>query len=269
MTVSPTQSPAEVRASARAGRWRGTTRDAAPGYLQCNVAILPLEWARTFDDWCAANPGVAPVVARSEPGSPRLPAIGEGIDIRTDLPRYRVFEDGTPRPEVEDLLELWSDELVAFAFGCSFTLEETLRRAGVQLAYERRGFGGAIYETSLETVAAGAFTGPLVVSMRPLVPAEAELAREVSRRYPQLHGAPVHAGEPAEIGVDLDKPLDAIGMPSVAPGEVPVFWACGVTPQLAIERARPPLAITHVSAHMLVTDVAIEQLDHLPPVSPL
>jgi uncharacterized protein YcsI (UPF0317 family) len=249
-------------AAARAGEWKGSTRDAAPGYVQCNVVILPADWARDFDAWCEANPGVAPVLARSEPGDPRLTSLGEDIDIRTDLARYRVFRDGAAVDEVGELGDgLWSDDLVTFAFGCSFTLEEALRRAGVKLAYEDRGFGGAIYTTSVETAPAGRFAGPLVVSMRPLSLANAERAREVSARLPQLHGAPVHSGDPAAIGVDLEQPLDTIGELDIAPGEVPVFWACGVTPQLAMERAKPPLAITHLSAHMLVTDVRLEDLE--------
>jgi uncharacterized protein YcsI (UPF0317 family) len=256
------ESPADVRAAARAGEWHGSTRDAAPGYVQCNVVILPKDWAREFDAWCAANPNVAPILARSEPGDPSLPALGDDIDIRTDLPRYRVFNDGVPG-EADDIGGLWNDELVTFAFGCSFTLEEALRRAGISLAYEQRGFGGAIYTTTRETVATERFGGPLIVSMRPLSPDDAVAAREVSARHPQLHGAPVHSGDPAAIGVDLDEPLDAIGEVTIAAGEVPVFWACGVTPQLALERARPPLAVTHLSAHMLVTDVPLDELSRL------
>jgi len=254
-----TYSPAEVRAAARAGEWRGTTRDAAPGYLQCNLVVLPAAWAEEFSRWCEANPRVAPVVARSEPGDPRLPTLGD-VDVRTDVPRYRLFRDGIPSGELEDLLDVWSDDLVAFAFGCSFSLEEALRRAGVRLDYEARGFGGAIYTTTRDTEPAGAFAGPLVVSMRPLQSDQVELAKQVSEAHPQLHGAPVHHGDPEALGIELGQPLDSIGQVDIAPGEVPVFWACGVTPQLAIERAKPPLAITHLSAHMLVTDVRLEEL---------
>lgn len=266
---APAQSAAEVRAAARAGAWRGSTRDAAPGRVQCNIVILPASWAREFDSWCAANRSVAPVLARSAPGDPSLPTLGDGIDIRTDLPRYRIFRDGEPAGDADHIADLWNGDLVTFAFGCSFTLEEALRRAGISLAYEARGFGGAIYETSVDTTPTERFAGPLVVSMRPLSPEDAVTAREVSARLPQLHGAPVHSGDPREIGVDLDRPLDAIGEIDIAPGETPVFWACGVTPQLALERARPPLAIAHLSAHMLVTDVRLEDLDGVPPVSPL
>jgi uncharacterized protein YcsI (UPF0317 family) len=255
-------SAAEARAAIRAGRWRSPTRDLAPGYLQCNLVVLPADWAGDFARWCEANPRVAPVLARSEPGDPRLPALGD-VDVRTDAPRYRLFRDGVASEELGDLTEVWSDDLVAFAFGCSFSLEEALRRAGVKLAYEQRGFGGAIYETTRDTVPAGPFAGPLVVSMRPLAPEDVELAIGVSERHPQLHGAPVHHGDPAALGVELERPLDAIGEVNVAPGEEPVYWACGVTPQLAIERARPPLAITHLSAHMLLTDVKLDELSRL------
>ncbi|HEX6458291.1 MAG TPA: DUF1445 domain-containing protein [Thermoleophilaceae bacterium] len=255
-------SPAEVRAAARAGEWRGTTRNAAPGYVQCNLVVLPAGWAEEFALWCDANPRVAPVLARSEPGDPRLPALGD-VDVRTDVPRYRLFRDGIATGELDDLAAIWTDDLVAFAFGCSFSLEEALRRAGVALDYEGRGFGGAIYTTTRHTSPVGPFAGPLVVSMRPLRIGEVELAISVSEAHPQLHGAPVHHGDPAALGIDLDQPLDAIGNVDVAPGEEPVFWACGVTPQLVIERAKPPLAITHLSAHMLVTDMRLEELSRL------
>lgn len=253
---------ADYRAAVRSGAWSGPTRDAAPGHVQCNLVVLPGEWAAGFGAWCDANPAVAPVLARSQPGDPRLPALGSGVDVRTDLPRYRVFRDGAAVGEPRDLLDLWAehDDLVAFAFGCSFSLEEALRREGIALAYEARGFGGAIYRTTRSTVAAGGFAAPLVVSMRPLAREEADRAVEVSRRWPQLHGAPVHVGDPAELGIVLEEPLDAIGEVSVADGEVPVFWACGVTPQLSLEAARPPLAITHLSAHMLVSERRLEEL---------
>jgi uncharacterized protein YcsI (UPF0317 family) len=259
-----TASPAEARAAIRAGSWRSPTRELAPGYLQCNLVVLPADWAEDFARWCDANPRVAPVVARSDPGDPRLPALGD-VDVRSDAPRYRLFRDGVPSEELDDLSGVWTDDLVAFASGCSFSLEEALRRAGVRLAYEQRGFGGAIYETTRDIVASDRFAGRLVVSMRPLAPEDVELAIGVSERHPQLHGAPVHHGDPAALGIDLERPLDAIGKVDVAPGEEPVYWACGVTPQLAIERARPPLAITHLSAHMLLTDVRLEELSRLGP----
>lgn len=251
---------AAYRAAVRRGEWSGPTRGVAPGCVQCNLVVLPERWAADFGAWCAANPAVAPLLARSEPGDWRLPSLDPELDLRCDLPRYRIFRDGQPAGEAADLHGLWSDDLVAFAFGCSFSLEDALRAAGVDLAYEQRGFGGAIYRSDRWTQPAGRFAAPLVVSMRPLAPAAAELAVAVSRRHPLLHGAPVHVGDPAELGIDLAAPLDSIGEVSVAPGEVPVFWACGVTPQLALETARPPLAITHVSARMLVCSLRLDQL---------
>jgi uncharacterized protein YcsI (UPF0317 family) len=162
--------------------------------------------------------------------------------------------------EVEDLAEHWSGDLVAFAFGCSFSLEDALRREGVPLRYEERGFGGAIYKTTRPTAEHGGFGGPLIVSMRPLPEDTVELAFRVSERYPQLHGRPVHAGDPAALGVTLERPLEALGPLQPVEGEVPVFWACGVTTQTAIERARPRRAYTHVSSQMLVCDVPLEAL---------
>ena len=248
-----------MRAAARAGRWTGTTRGAAPGYLQCNLVVLPAADAAGFGRWCALNASVAPVVARSSPGDPHMPTLGD-VDLRYDLPAYRVYERGVPTAEVDDLAALWSADLVGFAFGCSFSLEDVLREEGVPLAYEHRGFGGAIYATDLPTEEHRGFGGPLIVSMRPLAREAVEPAFHVSERYPQLHGRPVHAGDPSAIGVELDRPLETLGAVDVAADEVPVFWACGVTTQTAIERARPERAFTHVSSRMLVSDVRLEDL---------
>jgi uncharacterized protein YcsI (UPF0317 family) len=251
--------PREVRAAARAGTWRGTTRGSAPGHLQCNLVVLPHDDAVRFAGWCELNASVAPVLARSEPGDPTLPALGD-VDVRYDVPAYRVFRDGEPVAEVPDLAGEWTDDLVAFAFGCSFSLEDALRREGVPLRYEERGFGGAIYETDRRTAPHEGFAAPLVVSMRPLPRESVDLAFRVSERYPQLHGRPVHAGDPAELGVDLAHPLESLGPLRVADDEVPVFWACGVTTQTAIEQARPRRAYTHVSSQMLVCDVSLDAL---------
>jgi uncharacterized protein YcsI (UPF0317 family) len=252
--------PREVRAAARAGTWQGTTRGSAPGHLQCNLVVLPGDDAERFARWCELNASVAPVLARSEPGDPRLPSLGDDVDVRFDLPAYRVFHDGVAVAEVPDLEEEWRDDLVAFAFGCSFSLEDALRLEGVPLRYEERGFGGAIYETTMPTTDYGGFGGPLIVSMRPLPEDAVELAFRVSERYPQLHGRPVHAGDPAALGVELESPLESLGPIGLIDGEVPVFWACGVTTQTAIECARPGRAYTHVSSQMLVCDVTIEAL---------
>lgn len=262
MTALPTE-PAALRHLVRSGELTGPTNGLAPGYVQCNLMILPAGAASAFADWCAANAKACPVLAVSEPGDPHLPALGDDLDLRADLPSYRVFRDGEAEGDVPDIADLWQDDLVAFAFGCSFSFEEALRREGVDLAYRDRGDVEALYLSALETVPVGPFRGPVAVSMRPLGPAAAVAACGVTANYPGVHGAPVHIGRPGMIGVDLDDPLDTIGTTSLVGDELPVFWACGVTPQLAMAAARSPLAITHTSAHMLITDLRLEDLSHV------
>ena len=252
--------PRDVRAAARTGTWRGTTRGSAPGHLQCNLVVLPGDDAERFARWCELNASVAPVLARTTAGDPRMPALGEDVDVRFDVPAYRVFHDGVAVGEVQDLAEHWRDDLVAFAFGCSFSLEDALRLEGVPLRYEERGFGGAIYETKVPTTEHGGFGGPLIVSMRPLPHDAVELAFAVSERYPHLHGRPVHAGDPGGARRGARPAARGARATELADGEVPVFWACGVTTQVAIEHARPSRAYTHVSSQMLVCDVTIEAL---------
>ncbi|MDH7795178.1 MULTISPECIES: DUF1445 domain-containing protein [unclassified Beijerinckia] len=255
---------AAVRQAARDNRWVGSTRGAAPGQVQCNVVILPGSEAPDFLAWCERNRAVTPILARSVAGDPALPTLGEDIDIRSDLPAYRVFEDGVDRGEVADIKALWQDDWQAFAFGCSFSLEDALRAEGIPLAYEERGFGGAIYVTDVQSEAYGGYGGPLVVSMRPIHRSFTRRAVEVSQAYPQLHGAPVHVGTPETIGIDLSRPLEALGTLSLLPDEEPMFWACGVTTQFAIQNAKPRIAVTHVSSRMLVTDLAIAALARAP-----
>ena len=247
----------DYRHAVRTGRWTEPTRGVAPDHVQCNLVMLPADEAAAFSRWCEANPSVAPVIACSEPGDWRIPPLGEDIDLRTDVPRYRIFVDGEPVESRTDLAEVWRDDLVTFAFGCSFSLEEALRRNEVPLPGVGRGFGGAIYQTTRETTAVGRYGGNLVVSMRPVPRSAVDLAVEVSEQHPWLHGAPVHVGDPAALGIDLEKPLETFGEVSVLDEEEPVFWACGVTTQRVMERARPEFAITHESAHMLVSDMLL------------
>jgi uncharacterized protein YcsI (UPF0317 family) len=249
----------EYRDEVRAGRWVAPTRGVSPDHVQCNVVMLPSGWADGFAQWCDANPSVAPVMACSNPGDSRIPALGADIDLRTDIPRYQVFEHGKLVETRTDVVAIWRDDLVTFAFGCSFSLEEVLRRHGVPLKAEARGFGGAIYQTTRRTTPVGSFGGQLVVSMRPIPASAVDQAIEVSAKHPTLHGAPVHVGDPAALGIDLSQPTESFGEVSVLNGEVPVFWACGVTTQRVMEQARPDFAITHHSAHMLVTDVLLPE----------
>ena len=260
MSAAGDLAPAALRAAIRRGDWTGPTAGAVRGYLQCNLAILPEGFARGFESWCRANPGVCPLVAVGKPGDPRLPSLGGDIDLRTDLPGYSVFRGGRPGGHVLAIGDLWRDDFVAFAFGCSFSFEGVLLGEGVDLRYLARGEREAIYRSSLETTPVDGFSGPLIVSMRPLRPVDAIRAIEVTARYPLVHGAPVHIGKPEAIGVDPDRPMETLGGISVADDELPLFWACGVTPQLAIRRAAPDICITHRSAHMLVTDIPVDTL---------
>jgi uncharacterized protein YcsI (UPF0317 family) len=223
--------------------------------VQGNVCILPREYAADFRAFCEANPKPCPLLAMSAPGDPRLPGLGEDLDIRTDVPAYRIFRNGKQEGDVTDLRDLWREDLVTFVLGCSFSFEEALMQAGLRLRYVEQGTNVPMYRTSVDTVPAGRFRGKLVVSMRPFKPADAIRAIEITSRYPRVHGSPIHVGFPEMIGIeDLDRPW--AGDPTeVRADELPLFWACGITPQSVVLEARPSLCITHSPGHMLVTDL--------------
>jgi uncharacterized protein YcsI (UPF0317 family) len=245
----------ELRLAARAGLLTGPTAGLAPGFVQGNLVVLPKDVADDFARFCRQNPKPCPVIGVSEPGAASVPALGADIDLRTDLPRYRVWRDGTVVDEITDVAHLWRDDLVGFVLGCSFTFEQALTAAGIPLKHLAAGRNVAMYRTNIACAAAGPFEGPLVVSMRPLTVADASRAIEITARFPDAHGSPVHVGAPEDIGItDLSSPDygDAV---EVAPGEIPVFWACGVTPQAVIANGCIPFAITHAPGCMLVTDV--------------
>lgn len=244
----------EARAAVRARRHRGDTSALAPGYVQANLAILPSRHADDFRLFCERNPKPCPLLGVGAAGDPSLPALGEDIDIRRDVPGYRVWRDGEHERDVDDLAALWQDDWVTFAIGCSFSFEQALLAHGVPVRNIEQDRNVSMFVTSIPTEPAGPFGGPLVVTMRPMPPWQVDQAVQVTARFPRVHGAPVHIGDPARIGIrDLARPDfgDAV---EVRPGEVPVFWACGVTPQMAIRQARLPLCVTHVPGHMLVTD---------------
>ncbi|HXU40791.1 MAG TPA: putative hydro-lyase [Burkholderiales bacterium] len=259
--------PREVRRAIRERRHTGHTAGLARGYVQGNVCILPREYAGDFRLFCERNPKPCPLLAMSEPGNPRLPALGEDLDIRTDVPTYRVFRHGEHEKDVTDLLELWSDDLVTFILGCSFSFEEALMADGLRLRYVDQGRNVPMYRTSVDTQPAGRFRGKLVVSMRPFKPADAIRAIEITSRYPRVHGAPVHMGFPEQIGIEnLARPW--AGDPTeVRDDEVPLFWACGITPQSVVLDAKPSLCITHSPGHMLVTDLENASLAEAAPRS--
>ena len=267
MTVSPATPQASgdietmvrgaqaARAPIRSGEFAGQTSGLAPGIVQGNVAILPGDWADEFLRFCRRNPKPCTPIAVSEPGDPMLPELGADIDIRTDVPAYRVFENGEEVAEVTDLNDHWRDDLVAFVLGCSFSFEQALVDAGLNLRHWDAGTNVPMYITNIPTSATRRYSGPMVVSMRPFAPKEAIRAIQVTTRFPSVHGAPVHFGDPAAIGIeDVDQPDfgDAV---EIRDGEVPVFWACGVTPQAVIAEAKPPFCITHKPGSMLISDI--------------
>ena len=244
-----------VRQACRSGALHAHTSGLASAHVQGNLVILPQAHAADFLRFCQANPKPCPLLGVSEAGDPALPPLGEDIDIRTDLPRYRVWRDGMLVDEPTDVRALWSDDLVSFVIGCSFTFEHALMAEGIVLRHVEQGRNVAMYRTSMATVPAGAFHGPMVVSMRPLRAADAIRAVQITSRFPAVHGAPVHIGDPALIGIRSIADPDYGDAVEVMPGELPVFWACGVTPQAALAAARLPFAITHAPGSMLVTDL--------------
>jgi uncharacterized protein YcsI (UPF0317 family) len=252
---------AEVRRLARSGELTSVTAGLAMGYVQANLVIVPRDLAVDFRFFCECNPKPCPLLDVTEPGDPEPKHVALGADLRTDLPCYCVYRNGQLIDEPTGLLRWWSADLVAFLLGCSFTFENALLKAGVPLRHIEEKRNVPMYRTNIACKPAGIFAGPMVVSMRPLLPAQVETAREVCSRFPRAHGAPIHAGDPSAIGIaDIHRPDfgDAV---TIHPGEVPVFWACGVTPQAVAMQARPPLLITHKPGHMFLTDLRDSDLE--------
>jgi uncharacterized protein YcsI (UPF0317 family) len=252
---------ADVRAACRRGELTGPTPGLALGLVQANLVILPQDWAFDFLLFCQRNPKPCPLLDVTEPGDPEPQLVAPGADLRTDLPAYRVWRNGELIEEPSDVTRHWRDDLVGFLIGCSFTFENALLAAGVPVRHIEQGVNVPMYRTNLPCKSAGRFAGPLVVSMRPLRPDHAVKATQVCSRFPQAHGAPVHFGDPSAIGIrEVHKPDfgDAV---EIRAGEVPVFWACGVTPQAAVMHARPPFAITHKPGHMFMTDLKDSDLE--------
>jgi len=249
----------EARLAYRAGM-AASTAGVANGFVQGNLAILPEKLAASFHRFCQLNPKPCPVIGMSDVGDPRIPALGIDLDIRTDLPRYRVWRDGEVVEEPTDIMAHWRDDLVAFVLGCSFSFEEALMADDLPIRHIERKVRVPMYRTNIACRPSGPFAGPMVVSMRPFKPAEAIRAVQITSRFPAVHGAPVHLGHPHSIGIkDITKPDYGDAVP-VEADEIPVFWACGVTPQAVIAAAKLPFAITHAPGLMLVTDLRNKQL---------
>jgi len=246
---------ADVRRAIRGGRYCSHTAGLGQGYLQANLAIMPEAYALDFMRYCQRNPKPCPLTGVSDTGDPKMVTMGQDIDIRTDVPAYNVYRGGKLADTVHDIQDIWTDDLVVFALGCSFTFEHALSRAGISVWHIENDTTVPMFRSNIDTVPAGPFRGKMVVSMRAIPEARVAEAVEISRRFPLAHGAPVHWGDRAAIGID-DVTAPEWGDPApIGPGDVPVFWACGVTPQVAIEAARLPLCITHRPGHMLISDI--------------
>jgi uncharacterized protein YcsI (UPF0317 family) len=256
----PFTTGAEVRAACRDGSWTAPTCGLADGFAQANLVVLPRALAFDFLLFCQRNPKPCPLLEVTEPGDPVPRQVAPDADLRTDLPRYRVWRHGQLVDEPSDITRYWQSDFVSFVIGCSFTFEAAMLRTGLPVRHIEQGVNVPMFRTNIACRSAGIFHGPLVVSMRPLTPSDAIRAVQITSRYPSVHGAPVHVGDPQSIGIaDLSRPDfgDAV---RIDHGEVPVFWACGVTPQAAIMAAKPPLVITHSPGCMFVTDVRDEEL---------
>lgn len=245
----------------RQGAYKGFTHGFAPGFVQGNLAVLPSRLAADFLRFCQLNPKPCPLIGMSpKPGDPSIPELGDDLDIRTDIPRYRVWRDGELIDEPTDIRSHWRDDLVAFVLGCSFSFEEALLEDGIELRHMSCGSNVPMFRTSIQCTPSGAFRGRMVVSMRPMTPADAIRAVQITSRFPSVHGAPVHLGLPERIGIaDINRP-DYGDPVEIRPGELPVFWACGVTPQSVIAEIKPELSITHAPGSMLITDLRNSRL---------
>jgi uncharacterized protein YcsI (UPF0317 family) len=248
-------SPVLARLAARRGILAGPTAGLAPGHTQTNLVVLPQADAFDFLRFCLRNPKPCPVLEVTEPGSPEPTETAPGADLRTDLPRYRVYRDGVLAEEPTDIADIWRDDLVAFLIGCSFTFERALLAEGLPVRHIEEGVNVPMYRTAVACRPAGRFAGPLVVSMRPMAPAQAIRATQITTRFPTVHGAPVHIGDPCRLGISALGAPDYGDPVEVRAGEVPVFWACGVTPQAVAVASRLELMITHAPGHMFVTDL--------------
>jgi len=248
----------EARARIRAGGWTGPTASLAPGFVQANLVVLPRRHAEEFERFSRANPQALPLLEVTEPGSAVPRRVAPEADVRLDLPRYRVYRDGQLDEEPTDIMTLWRADFVAFLIGCSFTFDVVLQSNGIPMRHVERGCNVPMYVTDRKTVPVGAFSGPLVVSMRSIRREDVDRVIDLTSSFGHAHGAPIHVGSPAALGiVDLDYPEFGDPVPTEG-GEVPAFWACGVTAQAAAQHARIPLMITHAPGHMFITDLTLE-----------
>lgn len=249
-----------VREQIRSGAFARPTGGQASGYVQANLVVVPREYAYDFLLFCQRNPKPCPLLEVIDAGEVAPQRLAPGADIRRDVPRYRVWQHGELVDEPTDVSGVWRDDFVSFLLGCSFSFEKPLLDAGLEVRYLTCGGNVSMYRTSIPCREAGVFSGPMVVSMRPFTPADALRATLVTGAFPAVHGAPIHQGNPAEIGIrDLAQPDYGDPQP-IREGEIPLFWACGVTPQAVLLNAKLPVAITHAPGHMFISDVSEDEL---------
>lgn len=249
-----TLSPEEARQLIRSKQWTRPTAGMANGFTQANLAILPKDLAFDFLLFCQRNPKPCPILDVTEAGSPIPSVIAPDSDIRTDIPKYRIYRNGQLSEELEDISSVWTEDMVAFLIGCSFTFEQALMKAGIPVRHIDEHCNVPMYRTHIPTMKAGRFEGPMVVSMRPMKHADVIRAVQITSRFPSVHGAPVHIGDPSHIGIsDINRPDFGDAVP-IYDDEVPVFWACGVTPQAVAMHVKPEIMITHSPGHMFITD---------------
>ncbi len=254
--------PEKVRKKIREGEITGPTPGYAGGYAQANLLIIPEEYAFDFSLFAFRNPKPCPILDILEEGKFRPPTTS-GADIRTDLPKYRIYEKGELSEETSDIRNHWQDDLVTFLLGCSFTFERALLENNIPVRHIEEDKNVPMYVTDIDCNSAGIFSGHMVVSMRPLPGGLISRAVEITSEYPNVHGAPIHIGAPEEIGIDDIERPDFGDTVTIKENEIPVFWACGVTPQVAVMENKLPFVITHSPGHMFITDIRNRDLKNL------
>jgi len=242
-----------ARLAMRSGEWTGPTKHTVPGYMQCNLVVVYREDAYDFLVYCQRNPKPCPLLEVTDPGCPEPLRLAPGADVRTDLSRYVVYRNGQRSEERTDITDLWREDSVAFLIGSGMSFDDALERAGVPKGQTW------LYETEVETESAGRFAGPMVVTMRLMSPTQAVIACQLTGRFVYNHGAPLHMGDPAAIGVDLGQPIVGPPLTCIPEGQMALFWGCGVTPQWTALRSRVELLIGHAPAHAFVTDWLSDQ----------
>ena len=251
----------QIREECRKGEFTSPTAGHAPGFVQANLVIVPAEFAYDFLLFCQRNPKPCPILEVLDKGSPRTSFIATDADLRTDLPKYRIYESDKIIDEPNNINKYWRDDLVSFLLGCSFTFDRALRENGIPVRHEDEGRNVPMYRTNIPCKSAGVFQGPLVVSMRPMTADFALQASRITGRFPRAHGSPVHLGDPSQIGISNINRPDYGESVTIHPNEIPVFWACGVTPQAVAVASKIPFLITHSPGHMFVSDWTDNQLE--------